>query len=210
MALGATAARSRKVVDGTIVGASFAAVVISMVVAPDLHGVMGALLALVALAIAVVDGRHFIIPNELSAAGLVLGLVNAAVQNPDLAFTAIATALLRGAVLALVFLGVRVGYRWLRQRDGIGLGDVKLAAVAGAWLDWITMPIAIELAAVAALAAYCSRQYFLGRSLRPTSRLPFGLFFAPAIWLGWLVETTMLAALLGTFVLNVAVSAGTV
>jgi len=24
-----------------------------------------------------------------------------------------------------------------------------------------------------------------------TSRLPFGLFFAPAIWLGWLLETAM-------------------
>src|SRR5215470_2578990 len=119
MALGATAVRSRLAVDGTIVCALFAAVVISMVVAPDLRGVMGALLALVALAIAVVDGRHFIIPNELSAAGLVLGLVNAAVQNPDFAFAAIANALLRGAVLAFVFLGVRVGYRWLRRRDGI-------------------------------------------------------------------------------------------
>jgi len=210
MALGATAARSRIVVDCTIAGAVFATVAISMVVAPNLRGVMGALLAVVALAIAVIDARHFIIPNELSAAGFALALVNAGIANPDFALAAIAAALLRGAVLALVFLSVRVAYRWLRQREGIGLGDVKLAAVAGAWLDWITMPIAIELAAVAALATYCSRQYFLGRSLQRTSRLPFGLFFAPAIWLGWLIETTMLVAPLGIFVLNVAVSAGTV
>jgi len=36
------------------------------------------------------------------------------------------------------------------------------------------------------------RQYWLGARLRPTTRLPFGLFFAPAIWLGWLIETLML------------------
>jgi hypothetical protein len=26
-----------------------------------------------------------------------------------------------------------------------------------------------------------------------TTRLPFGLFFAPAIWLGWVAETIMAA-----------------
>ena len=49
---------------------------------------------------------------------------------------AVGIALLRGAVLALLFLGLRALYRRLRGRDGIGLGDVKLAGVAGAWLDW--------------------------------------------------------------------------
>src|SRR5262249_44371080 len=110
MAFGATAARSRIVVDGTIAGAALASVVISMVAAHDLRGVMGALLALVALAIAVIDARHFIIPNELSAAGFALALVNAGIANPDFALAAIAAALLRGAVLALVFLSVRVAY----------------------------------------------------------------------------------------------------
>jgi len=68
------------------------------------------------------------------------------------------------------------------------LGDVKLAGVAGAWLDWLTIPIAVEIAAVAALAAYVMR----GRSVDPMTRLPFGLFFAPGIWLGWLIDTMAL------------------
>jgi hypothetical protein len=29
--------------------------------------------------------------------------------------------------------------------------------------------------------------------LRATGRLPFGLFLAPAIWLGWLLDATLLA-----------------
>ena len=70
----------------------------------------------------------------------------------------------------------------------IGLGDIKLAAVAGVWLDWHMMPIAIDIAAAAALAVYVTRQLALGRIIRPTGRLPFGLFLAAAIWIGWLLD----------------------
>ena len=172
----------------------------SIAVAPDLRGVLGALLALIMLAIALTDGRLGIIPDEWNAAGLTLAVLNAALQNPDTMVEAMAAAVLRGGVLALLFLGLRVAYRGLRGREGIGLGDVKLAVVAGAWLDWLTIPIAVELAAVAGLMTYVARRCWLGRPLHRTSRLPFGLFFAPAIWLGWLLQITMvLASPLGRF-----------
>ena len=89
---------------------------------------------------------------------------------------AVAFATLRAVVLAAVFLLIRSAYRWIRGRDGIGLGDVKLAGVAGAWLDWSMMPIVVEIAACAALLVYLGRQFTGGRPLRATSRLPFGLF----------------------------------
>ena len=166
----------------------------SIAIAPDLRGVLGALLALMMLSIALTDARHGIIPDEWNAAGLTLAILNAVLQNPDRVVEAMAAAVLRGGVLALLFLGLRVAYRGLRGREGIGLGDVKLAVVAGAWLDWLTMAIAVEVAAVAGLVTYLVRRYWLGRQLHMTSRLPFGLFFAPAIWLGWLLETTMVLA----------------
>jgi len=172
----------------------------SIAVAPDLRGVLGALLALIMLAIALTDGRLGIIPDEWNAAGLTLAVLNAVLQNPDTMVEAMAAAVLRGGVLALLFLGLRVAYRGLRGREGIGLGDVKLAVVAGAWLDWLTIPIAVELAAVAGLMTYLVRRCWLGRPLHRTSRLPFGLYFAPAIWLGWLLQITMvLASPLGRF-----------
>jgi leader peptidase (prepilin peptidase) / N-methyltransferase len=80
-------------------------------------------------------------------------------------------------------------YSRIRGREGIGLGDVKLAGVAGVWLDWSIAPVAIEIAALAALAAYTTRLLYKGRSVRPTNRLPFGLFFAPAIWICWLLQS---------------------
>jgi leader peptidase (prepilin peptidase)/N-methyltransferase len=79
----------------------------------------------------------------------------------------------------------------VRGREGIGLGDVKLAGAAGVWLAWTTIPVAIEIAALAALAVYVGRQFAGGRVMSATARMPFGLFLAPAIWIGWLLEMTL-------------------
>lgn len=160
-------------------------------------GAAGAGLAILMLAIAIVDARQFIIPDRLNAAAFTLGVVNAGLPWSMLelwsfALQDVAHAILRGACLAAAFLAIRIGYRRLRHRDGMGLGDVKLAAVAGVWLDWTTIPVTIEIAVLAALAFYVMRQAISGQPLRVMARLPFGLFFAPAIWIGWLIEITLL------------------
>lgn len=180
-------------IQAVIVFATVVGVTASLVAAPNAQGMADAGLALIMITIAVIDARHFIIPDDLNIAALALALVHATLVGSEPAVNAIASAIVRGGTLALAFLGLRVIYRQLRKRDGLGLGDVKFAGVAGAWLGWQTMPIAVEIAAVAALIAYSARQHVLGRWLRPTSYLPFGLFFAPAIWLGWLIETIWLA-----------------
>jgi len=173
--------------------AAVAVIVASVSAAPAPRGLLGAALGLLMLAISVIDARHFIIPNALTAAALGLALANAGVQGWETVWDGVLDAILRATVLAAIFLGIRAIYHRLRQREGIGLGDVKLAGVAGAWLGWTTMPIAVEIAALAALAGYGLRQFVRGRKIRTTQRLPFGLFFAPAIWLCWLLEVTLLA-----------------
>jgi leader peptidase (prepilin peptidase)/N-methyltransferase len=179
-----------------IVVAAMATVAASVAVAPGMPGVLGAALGLVMLAIAAIDARRFIIPDELTAAGLALALVNAGLDAwPDawsVILAGIGMAALRGVVLAAAFLALRALYYRVRHREGIGLGDVKLAGVAGAWLQWATIPVAIEIAALAALAVYTVRHVAGGHVMSATARLPFGLFLAPAIWLGWLLEATLL------------------
>jgi leader peptidase (prepilin peptidase) / N-methyltransferase len=167
-------------------------VVASFLLVPDSRGAWGAGLAVLMVAIAAIDARRFIIPDELTAAALALGLAYAAVEDSEIWAEALAWSVLRGIVPALAFLGVRVGYRRWRGREGIGLGDVKLAAVAGVWLDWQTIPVAIEIAAVAAIGAYLIMHLYFRRTVRPTTRLPFGLFLAPAIWIAWILDTTLL------------------
>ncbi len=140
------------------------------------------------LAIAVADARAFIIPDRLTAAAFLLGLTNAANEGFGSVPENVAVAALRGLVLALVFFILREIYLRLRHRHGIGLGDIKLAAVAGAWLDSTLIPVAIEIAALAALISYLGSRLVLRRPLCAAAKLPFGLYFAPAIWACWLLN----------------------
>jgi leader peptidase (prepilin peptidase) / N-methyltransferase len=184
--------RERPLAACAIAATAIVACVVSLIAAPGWPGWFGAALALIAVAIAVIDARYFIIPNELSAACFALALAYAATTEPQ-ALWAMFFAVLRGAVLALLFLGLRELYRRLRGRNGLGLGDVKLAGCAGAWLSWLAIPIAIEIAALAAIAVIAVRHYAGGRPLDAALKFPFGLFLAPSIWLGWLIDVALLS-----------------
>jgi leader peptidase (prepilin peptidase) / N-methyltransferase len=164
---------------------------ISFAVSPNLEGAFGAALALLMLAIAVSDARHFLVPNALTAPAFLFGLAAAALFAAEPVVAALTVCLLRALAAALPFLALMVLYQALRGRPGLGMGDVKLAAVAGAWLDWVTIALVIEVAAVAALIAYGVWRYLLHRPVTAATRLPFGLFFAPAIWLGWVADRIM-------------------
>jgi leader peptidase (prepilin peptidase)/N-methyltransferase len=167
-------------------------VIASLIAAPGRSGLLGGALGLLMLAVAVADARAFIIPDKLTIAAFGLALTNATNKGLESMPEYIAVAALRGLVLALAFFALREIYLRLRHRHGIGLGDVKLAAVAGAWLDWTLIPVAIEIAALAALIVYIANQLVRRRPLCAAAKLPFGLFFAPAIWFCWLLNAMFL------------------
>jgi leader peptidase (prepilin peptidase)/N-methyltransferase len=168
-----------------------AAVMASLLVAPGLDGLLGALLAALMLAVAVTDARRYIIPNELTGTAFVLALLRAVTVGPEADGYVVMWAALRAAAIALPFLALMAGYRRWRGRDGLGLGDVKLAAVAGAWLGLVTVFAVVELATLSALGAYLLSGHLRKRLLSATAFLPFGAFLAPAIWIGWLAEALL-------------------
>jgi leader peptidase (prepilin peptidase)/N-methyltransferase len=163
----------------------------SLVAAPGPDGLMGAFLAALMLAIAAADYDRYIIPNELTATAVALALLRAGTMGAGTAWRDVADAILKSAAIVLPLLLLMAGYRRWRGRDGLGLGDIKLAAVAGAWLGCATICAVIELAALSALGAYAANAYARKRPLKATEFLPFGLFLAPAIWVGWLVEAML-------------------
>jgi leader peptidase (prepilin peptidase)/N-methyltransferase len=173
---------------------SCAILLASLAAAPGILGGFGAALGFLMLAIAAVDAKYFVIPDELTLSAFGLALAHAAMLGAPGLEEAVALALARGILLGLAFLALRIFYRAWRGREGLGLGDVKLAGVAGAWLDFMLMPIAIEIAALSALGFYLIRHFVAGRRLTRTTRLPFGLFLAPSIWLAWLMGAVLFPA----------------
>lgn len=161
----------------------------SLLTAPGAEGLYGAFLAALMLAIAANDARHYRIPNELTGAAFALALLRAGAFVPDIGAEALLWPLIRAAASGLPLLLLMVLYRRWRSQDELGLGDVKLAAVCGAWLDLATVIAVIELAALLAIGAYVVNAALQRKPLRATAFLPFGLFLAPAIWIGWLGET---------------------
>ena len=175
------------VVETSLIGAVGAgAVWASFAAAPGWSGAAGAVLAGLMLAIAVVDHRRMIIPDELNALAFIAGLVAMGGGAEAASASAILHALVRASLMFGLFFGFRAGFRALRGLEGMGLGDVKLAAVAGVWLDWAFLPIVVEIAALSALAAALYAR-FRGDGFDAKARLPFGAFFAPAIWICWLL-----------------------
>lgn len=169
------------------------AAIASILIVPGLRGLIGGCLAILMLSIAIIDARQFTIPDWLVAIAIGLGFVSTGVSS-GLDSVELLNAALRGALVGLAFGALRAAYEKLRNREGMGLGDVKLAVVAGVWLDWMAIAGAIEIAALTALAVAGIR--FL-RSLPITGAtpIPFGLYFAPAIWVAWLIEARLMELL---------------
>jgi len=70
----------------------------------------------------------------------------------------------------------------VRGYDGLGGGDAKLLAVAGAWLGWFALPDVVLLAAVLGIAASVLLR-LSGRVITLNTALPFGPCLAFALWI---------------------------
>ncbi|MEL6883882.1 MAG: A24 family peptidase [Pseudomonadota bacterium] len=134
-------------------------------------GVLGAMLGW----ICVVDIRQFRIPDAASlglvACGLVLSLVSPVV-TPGL-------AVIGAAVGYATFAGLGAAFHLRTGQDGLGLGDAKLLAAAGAWLGLQDLPTLVGIAAISALTfALVTRQ----------RRIAFGPWLSAAFWVIWVVR----------------------
>jgi leader peptidase (prepilin peptidase)/N-methyltransferase len=133
------------------------------------------------LALAWIDARSMTLPDLLTLPLLLAGLGITWLREPDAVFWRAAGA----AAGYLALRGVAVAYRALRGRDGMGAGDAKLLAAAGAWLGLTPLPWVVLLAAICGLAM-AGLLAAGGRQLRMTTALPFGPCLAAAFWLLWL------------------------
>jgi leader peptidase (prepilin peptidase)/N-methyltransferase len=85
----------------------------------------------------------------------------------------------------LVLYLIAILYRRARAREGLGLGDAKLAAAAGAWLSWQALPSVILIACAAAFIWIGVRVALRGRAVL-SQQIAFGVPLCFAFWLIWL------------------------
>jgi leader peptidase (prepilin peptidase)/N-methyltransferase len=130
------------------------------------------------LLVTFVDLDHRFIPDEVSLPGIAVGLAAAFLPGTPTPLDAALGALLGGGVLWLV----AWGYQRLTGLEGMGLGDVKLLAMIGAFLGWQALPAVLVIASVAGSVAGLAvmagsrgrrRGRRVARRLGPRALLPY-------------------------------------
>jgi leader peptidase (prepilin peptidase)/N-methyltransferase len=83
-----------------------------------------------------------------------------------------------------LFWGIAKIYRLLRKRDGLGLGDAKLLAAAGAWLGPELLAPVILASSLFGIA-YVGARYLCGITTAPDTAIPFGPFISVSFFQVW-------------------------
>jgi len=143
--------------------------------------VVTALLGWSLLLIAAVDARHFWLPDWLTLPLLAGGLTATALFDRP----ALVDHLVGAAAGFAVLWGIAALYRRARGREGLGGGDFRLLAAAGAWTGWMGLPSVLLWASVAGLSLVLAR-LVLRQPVSGEDRLPFGVFLAMGLWMTWL------------------------
>ena len=118
-----------------------------------------------------IDLEHQILPNVITLPGIVIGLMLSAIAPPGIKDAAIGV-LAGGGILYAV---AGAYYLW-RREEGMGMGDVKMLAMLGAFLGWKAVLVTLVLASFSGA--------IIGLLLMAVQRgtmkfaLPFGTFLA--------------------------------
>ena len=149
-------------------------------VAPNLAGIAAALIGWLLVALAVLDLRHFWLPDRLTGAVAIVALFSGVFGTmPPL------TDRLVGGVAGFCGLAAIAWiYRKLRHREGLGAGDPKLFGAIGLWLGWAALPFVLLGASMVGLLAVAAMM-LRGKAVAATTPVPFGTLLAIAAFPVW-------------------------
>lgn len=134
----------------------------------SLHAVSAAVFGTLLLGIAITDARHYLIPDEFSLGGLVLGLALALGGGVP----GFLQALLGAAVGFGLLWGVAKVGAWVFKEEAMGGGDIKMMAMVGSFVGW--RGVLLTVFAGAALGSLI----FVPLSIKKKRLVPFGVFLA--------------------------------
>ncbi len=143
----------------------------------SMEAARGAAFLSILLGIAITDARFYIIPDQFSLGGGVLGLALAALPG---GLTTVQAFL--GAALGFGLLwAVARGGTWLFKKEAMGGGDLKMMAMMGAFLGIPGVLLTLFLGALIGSVVFGPISWKTGKLV------PFGIFLAAggAIAYGW-------------------------
>jgi len=142
------------------------------------------LLSWLLVALSVIDLREQRLPDHLNLAVFLLGVVAILLLRRS----ELTANIFAAAFTFAMMLGVEKLYLALRNRDGLGRGDVKLFAALAVWVGFQFLPHLLLIASSTALLFALVRQRIASGAtpIEAESELPFGPFIAFAGWSVWL------------------------
>lgn len=122
--------------------------------------------------LAAIDLEHFLLPDRITLPGILVGLL-LQLWHPMPGFLDAVIGTLVGAGTLILVINY---WYWLRGEEGMGIGDVNMLAMIGAFLGWQGVLTTLVLATTSG-AVFGIGMLLFGR-MGMRSRLPFGLFLA--------------------------------
>lgn len=164
-----------------VIGGGIAIGLVSLVSLPGPVAIASTVLGVLMLAGADVDARTYLLPNVITLGAAICGVSSAWFLSEQDPWLATSDAVLRAIWAAGLLALLRWIYGSIRHREGLGLGDVKLAAAVGAWLPYEVMPLCFGLATGGALVTILWG-HLRGKRIERTMKVPLGTFLCPALW----------------------------
>jgi leader peptidase (prepilin peptidase)/N-methyltransferase len=133
-----------------------------------------------------IDLEHHLLPNVITLPGIVIGFAFSLITEPGWRDSLIGIVIGGGVLWAIA-----EGYYRIRHEEGLGMGDVKMLAMVGAFIGWqltlVTLMMASFAGSIVGLLLIVSRRGSMKYAL------PFGTFLAMG---------AVLAATVGPAVVN--------
>ncbi|MBF0453333.1 MAG: prepilin peptidase [Magnetococcales bacterium] len=132
------------------------------------------------LVLMVIDLYHYILPNVITLPGILIGLTVAALPQVGPPIATLHDALIGAAIGG----GGLWAFAWIFEKItgkvGMGLGDVKLMGMIGAWLGWQALAFTLFFAALlGSIVGLC----WIGLMGRDRAKpIPFGPYLVLSAW----------------------------
>ncbi len=129
------------------------------------------------ISLSFIDYDHQYLPDNITLPFLWLGLL----VNLNGMFTDIESALIGAMAGYLVLWSIYKLFKAVTGKEGMGYGDFKLLAMAGAWLGWQMLPAIILMSSI--VGALFGIALILFKQHDKTKPIPFGPYLAVACWI---------------------------